>query len=310
MDIKKLELFADVAETRNFTRSGDRMVYTQSGVSHILKSLETEIGFPLFVRTRQGVRLTRNAELLLPLVHTLLSANESLSQTIHDVCGVNSGSLVIASFASISIHWLPRIIRRFQELYPGITISLMEGGTDDIVDWVANNQADFGFMSQRNTSGLEWISLCDDPLMAILPRDYPVPEGNRFPIEEFQKQHFIISAMGTDYDVHHALESSHVPPNTHFTSKDDRAIISMIANHLGVSILPQLVVRGYEEQVQAYPLHPHYARNLGIAVKSRQGLSPAAKKFLRLTQDMLPGIEEGAAPRPARASRRKQAQRP
>ena len=310
MDIKKLELFADVAETRNFTRSGDRMGYTQSGVSHILKSLETEIGFPLFVRTRQGVRLTRNAELLLPLVHTLLSANESLSQTIHDVCGVNSGSLVIASFASISIHWLPRIIRRFQELYPGITISLMEGGTDDIVDWVANNQADFGFMSQRNTSGLEWISLCDDPLMAILPRDYPVPEGNRFPIEEFQKQHFIISAMGTDYDVHHALESSHVPPNTHFTSKDDRAIISMIANHLGVSILPQLVVRGYEEQVQAYPLHPHYARNLGIAVKSRQGLSPAAKKFLRLTQDMLPGIEEGAAPRPARASRRKQAQRP
>ena len=58
MGIKKLELFADVAETRNFTRSGDRMGYTQSGVSHILKSLETEIGFPLFVRTKQGVRLT------------------------------------------------------------------------------------------------------------------------------------------------------------------------------------------------------------------------------------------------------------
>ena len=54
MDIKKLELCADVAETRNFTRSGDRMGYTQSGVSHILKFLETEIGFPLFVRTKQG----------------------------------------------------------------------------------------------------------------------------------------------------------------------------------------------------------------------------------------------------------------
>ena len=182
MDIKKLELFADVAETLNFTRSGDRMGYTQSSVSHILKFLETEIGFPLFVRTKQGVHLTRNAELLLPLVHTLLSANENLSQTIHDVCGVNSGSLVIASFASISIHWLPQIIRRFREMYPGITISLMEGGTDEIVDWVANNQADFGFMSQRNTRGLEWISLCDDPLMAILPRDYPVPRAIAFPL--------------------------------------------------------------------------------------------------------------------------------
>ena len=105
------------------------------------------------------MHLTRNAELLLPLVHTLLAANENLVQTINDVNGVNSGSLVIASFASISIHWLSQIIRRFQQAYPGITISLMEGGTDEIVEWVANNQADFGFMSQRNTKGLEWISL-------------------------------------------------------------------------------------------------------------------------------------------------------
>lgn len=254
------------------------------------------------------MHLTHNAELLLPLVHTLLSANENLSQTIHDVCGVNAGSLVIASFASISIHWLPQIIRRFQELYPGISISLMEGGTDEIVDWVANNQADFGFMSQRNTKGLDWISLCDDSLMAILPRDYPVPEDNRFPIEEFHQQHFIISAMGTDYDVHHALDSSNVKPNTHFTSKDDHAIISMIANHLGISILPQLVVQGYEEQVQAYSLHPYYARNLSIAVKSRQGLSPAAKKFLRLPQEIVPRIQAGATPHASRAPRRTKAQ--
>ncbi len=290
MDIKKIELFADVAETKSFTKSGDRMGYTQSGVSHVLKSLEDEVGFPLFFRTKQGVSLTRNAELLLPLVHTLLSANENLVQTINDINGVDSGSLVIASFASISIHWIPKIIRRFQELYPGITISLMEGGSDEIVDWVANNQADFGFTSQRSTKRLEWISLSNDPLMAVLPPDYPVPSGNEFPISGFQGQHFIISAMGTDYDVHYALDSAHVTPNIHFTSMDDRAIISMISNHLGVSILPQLVIRGYEEQIQAYPLNPFCSRNLGIAVKSKQGMSPAAKKFIRLTKEILPEI--------------------
>ena len=54
MDIKKFQLFADVAETRNFTKSGERMGYTQSGVSHILKSLENEMGFSLFVRNRES----------------------------------------------------------------------------------------------------------------------------------------------------------------------------------------------------------------------------------------------------------------
>ena len=266
------------------------MGYTQSGVSHVLKSLENEIGFPLFLRTKQGVHLTRNAERLLPLVHALLADSEKLTQTIHDINGVESGSLVIASFASISIHWLPRIIRRFQQAYPGIAISLMQGGTDDIVGWVSGDQADFGFLSQRNTRGLEWISLYDDPLMAVLPLDYPTPADGCFPIADFQGEDFIISAMGTDYDVHHALDTAGVTPNIKFTSKDDHAIISMIASHLGISILPELVLRGYENQVRIIPLRPACSRDLGIAVKSKGGMSPAAKKFLHLTQQLLPEL--------------------
>ena len=62
MDIKKFKLFLDVAETNNFTKSGDRLGYTQSGVSHILKSLEEEVGFPLFIRSKHGVTLTKSAK--------------------------------------------------------------------------------------------------------------------------------------------------------------------------------------------------------------------------------------------------------
>ena len=125
MDIKKFQLFVDVAETKNFTRSGERMGYTQSGVSHILKSLETEMGFPLFVRNKQGVRLTKNAEAILPLVRALLSRYEILEQTVNNLNGLETGRLVIATYSSISVNWMPPIIYRFQEVYPGIDISLM-----------------------------------------------------------------------------------------------------------------------------------------------------------------------------------------
>lgn len=290
MDIKKYELFADVAETKNFTRSSDRMGYTQSGVSHILKSLETEIGFPLFIRTKQGVRLTKNAETLLPLVHSLLAINENLEQTISDINGLDSGQLVIASFASISVNWLPEIVHRFQQEYPNIAITLMEGGTDEIVGWVEDSLADFGFLSRRNTRALEWIPLRNDPLMAILPRDEAAPTGGVYHVADFQGKPFIITAAGTDYDVHYALSTANITPNIHFTSKEDRAIVSMVANHLGVSILPRLVIQGMEDKIQAYPLEPYCTRNLGIAVKSRQNMTPAAKKFLHLTRAMLPEL--------------------
>ncbi|MGN0424837.1 MAG: LysR family transcriptional regulator [Acetatifactor sp.] len=290
MDIKKCSLFADVAETENFTKSGERLGYTQSGVSHILKSLEDEVGFPLFIRTKQGVKLTSNAELLLPTVRSLLAIHENLDQMINEINGLETGQLTIATFSSISIHWLPKIIHHFQEIYPNINIKLMEGGTDDIVEWIEDDLADFGFMSKRQLNLLEFIPLCEDPLMAVLPKDYPAPKSGAFQISDFRDQNFIISAMGTDYDIHHALSTSGVEPKILFSSKDDHAIISMIANQLGISILPKLVIRNFENQVSSYPLEPFYQRTLGIAVKSKETMSPAAIKFLNLTKEMLPQL--------------------
>ena len=287
MDIKKLQLFADVAETNNFTKSGERMGYTQSGVSHILKSLEIEIGFPLFVRNKQGVRLTKSAEMILPLVRSLLARYEVLQQTVSDLNGVESGKLAIATYSSISVNWMPPIIHRFQEVYPGIDISLMEGGADDILGWLNDDIADFAFVSHRNMESLEWISLYEDPLVAVLPRDYPAPESGMFPIGDFEGKSFIISAMGTDYDIHNALETSGVKPNMRFSATDDHTIIAMVANKLGVSILPKLMLYNYDEQVSSYPLNPYYSRDLGIAVKSRTNMSPAAVKFLEITRQVL-----------------------
>lgn len=290
MDIKKCSLFSDVAETENFTKSGERLGYTQSGVSHILKSMEDEVGFPLFIRTKQGVKLTANAEKILPLVRSLLSKNEHLEQIINEINGLETGQLAISTFSSISIHWLPRIIHHFKEIYPNIGIRLMEGGTDDIVKWVEEGLADFGFVSQLKTNALEFIPLCEDPLVAVLPKDYPPPASGAFKITDFENQNFIISAMGTDYDVHYALDSSGVEPNIIFSSKDDHAIISMIANKLGISILPKLVIRNFESRIASYPLEPFHYRTLGIAVKSKDSMSPAAIKFFNLTQKMLPEL--------------------
>ena len=101
MEINKYALFADVADTKNFTKTGERMGYTQPGVSHILKGMEAEFGFPLFIRTKQGVIPTTNAETILPLVRQLLSINEQLEQTISSLNGLTTGRLTIASFASI-----------------------------------------------------------------------------------------------------------------------------------------------------------------------------------------------------------------
>jgi DNA-binding transcriptional LysR family regulator len=61
----------------------------------------------------------------------------------------------------------------------------------------------------------------------------------------------------------------------------------MIANKLGISILPELVTHSFESQVATYPLEPFYSRTLGVAMKSKENMSPAAKKFLKLAGEMV-----------------------
>ncbi|SKB98910.1 DNA-binding transcriptional regulator, LysR family [Lachnospiraceae bacterium] len=282
MDINKYLLFADVAETKNFTKSGDNMGYTQPGVSHILKSMENELGFSLFNRTRQGIELTPNAEVILPIVRRLLSVNEQLSQTVSLLNGLEIGHLTIAAFASTSRMWLPKVLHRFQKQYPGIEVELLEGGTDDIVSWINDSIADFGLLSRRHTESLEWIHLAEDPLVAVLPKGYAKEGTTSFPISQMHDKPFIISAEGTDYDIHFALEDSGVTPNERFSSKDDSAIVSMVANDLGLSILPKLVVEGNDFSFDAFPLEPYYSRELGIAYRSASSLSPAARHFIDL----------------------------
>ena len=75
-----------------------------------------------------------------------------------------------------------------------------------------------------------------------------------------------------------------------FSATDDHTIIAMVANKLGVSILPQLMLRSYEDQVSSYLLEPYYFRDLGIAVKSKINMSPAAAKFLEITKQILPEL--------------------
>lgn len=286
MDIMRYKLFVDIADTRSFTKSGRRLGYSQPAVSHSLKKLEEELGFPLFVRTKQSVSLTPNAKAILPCVRELLAVNERLEQTISGLNGLVAGRLTIAAFASISRSWLPPVIRVFERSYPGIEIQLLEGGTDEILGWVKENTADFGLMSRQRTDSLSWTALARDPLMAILPQSDPW-SGAVYPTRNMEGRPFIISAEGVDYDMHQALETAGVTPSIHLSCKDDHSIASMVASGLGVSILPQLVIQDMHYPIRALPLEPFAARELGAAYRSEDTLSPAARQFLTVLQETL-----------------------
>jgi DNA-binding transcriptional LysR family regulator len=96
-----------------------------------------------------------------------------------------------------------------------------------------------------------------------------------------------MSALGFDYDIHRAMEENNVTAEIKFSSMDDYAIVSMVANGLGISILPELVLKWCGGYVRITELEPRAYRTLGIAVPSLKNVSPAVGKFLDYAIDIL-----------------------
>lgn len=280
MDFRKYEVFLRAVECGSLTSAGEELGYTQSGVSHMMKGLEEELGFRLLSRGKSGVELTREGERIIPVIRELSKWNEQLNQITAQIKGFEMGRIRIGSLASISFHWLPQILIHFQKDFPNIEIDIMDGGENEVERWLNEKRVDIGFLSIRANSSFDTVPLRRDRFMAVLPPDYPRGGRKSFPLTNFNNQSFIISAHGTDFDIHDMLAQYKIIPTVKFSSTDDHTIVAMVQCGLGVSILPELILEGHKDRVCALPLKPGVSRTLGVAVPSLKDVSPATKRFL------------------------------
>ncbi len=287
MDTKKLEALATAVEMGSFTRASEVLGYTQSGLTHMMNSLEKDFGFPVLVRGRAGVRLTAAGERIFPLVRDCLAAGELLEREIRMINADKEETIRVAAYASVAVHWLPEVIQQFRHDHPGVNVDIQMGSVEEVYRWVREDKADMCFASRQEGQTLEWIYLRNDRLVAILPPDYDMQGRDTFPVYGFDGQEFLMPSMGFDLDIMRVLNRHGVMPLVRTTQVSDSVIISMVEHGLGVSILSELVMKGRKDNVQAVPMDPPAVRELGIAARPRKELRPLARKFIAAARDMI-----------------------
>lgn len=287
MDIRKYEVIIKAAECGNLTKAGEAFGYTQSGVSHMIKGVEEEFGFRLFLRSRDGVTLSSDGERVLPCLREIAKWNEQLGQTVSSIKGVLSGTLRIGAFTSISFYWLPQIIKRFQRDHPNINVEITEGGIGRLEAMLDEGSVDITFMSAQPGRLYDRYILKKDPFLAILPLDHPMAAAKSFPLEMFNGSDFILLTRGFDYDTNRILQKYSLTPNIKFTSHDDHTVFSMVMNGLGISILPELVMQAYRGRAAMVPLEPAVCRDLAMCVRSFDEVSPACRRFMDYAKAMV-----------------------
>lgn len=281
METKKWEAMLTAVELGSFTRAAQRLGLTQSGLTHMMNSLEKEVGFPLLLRDRYGVRLTAAGESLLPAARELLQAARRLDSAISAQASLKRENIRVAAYSSICMHWLPTIVQQFRWDFPDVSVDIRMGSVDEMYRWLQEGKVDLSFASRQDRGQYCWVPLWDDPLLAILPIDYPVENESRFPVSGFDGKEFLMPSLGFDQDILSVFEEYGVHPDIrNNTSVEDAAIVSMVEHGLGVSILSELVLEGLRMNVRTLPLDPPACRPIGIAVASREDATAVVQQFI------------------------------
>ena len=286
MDVGKYEAFLRVAELGNLTRAAEELGYPQSAVSRIVADLEQEWGVRLLTRSRTGVALTTAGEDLLPRLRAVCDAQRELEQRVGQLHGLTFGTVRVGTFASTSVHWLPRIMKSFLARYPNIRFEIVSHiEYREIEDMIVSGRVDCGFIALPVVRELETLFLSRDMYMAVLPADHPLAGAENYPVARFAQDPFIKLEDERDREVADIMERCHVRPNLRYQVNDDYAVMSMVESGLGVSALTGLVVRRTPYRVVTLPLEPPQFRDIGLAARSFRGLSPAAARFVEYVKE-------------------------
>lgn len=287
MTLARFEIFRTIVETGSLSKAAELLGLTQSAVSHAIAALESDFGFTLLTRNRAGINLTANGERMLQYVREILNLNEQMLQEAAKINGFETGIVRIGTFPSVSVQWLPQIIKQFTEGYPHIEIKLFEGDYEKISRWLLEGRIDFGFLSLPSLKSFDIIPLKKDRLMCILPESHPLGQKETIHISEIKNEPFIMPRYNIDTDVHRIFKIHKTKPNILFEIEEDQAIISMVQHQLGISILPEMILYRLPNSIRAVPLVGNHYRSIGIAATSMENLSPGAKKLVTFIQECL-----------------------
>lgn len=277
LNIQKLVSFVKTVEYGSFTKAAEMLNYSQSGISRMIGDLEKEWSVVLLERNKNGVKLTSEGMILLPRAKRIISEYEELQAQVNEINGLQSGLIRIGTFSSVATHRLPEIIKAFQKDFPNIEYELLMGTYAEIEEWINDGRVDCGFLRLPVKSDIETVFIEKDRLLAVIPENHPLANEDKFPVSALCNDPFMLLEKDGESEVSELLKKCGLTPNVRFTTWDDYAIMSMVENGLGISVLPELILQRVPYRIKIKELDVSAYRNICFAIK--KNVSSAVKKF-------------------------------
>ncbi len=293
MTLAQLRALLMVLETGSFSAAALELGGAQSAVSYAVAELERELGVKLLERGRFGARPTETGSRVAAHARQLLGLEAAIRQEAGAARGVLQGTLRIATFRSVASHVLPKAIAGLARRYPELQVRLLEadGDVPELERLLLEGRAEVAFLQAPYPKyALTW-DIIRDPYIALLPKDHPLAQSTVSRADLLRSP--LILYDNDDQCgliVQRYLGDAPLPlrPAT-YNVREDSTIFSLVAQGLGVSVVPELAFRDLPDSVARAPLIEPLERTLGVAILPQSLKVPAVRVFLTTLREQFPG---------------------
>ncbi|TBT15956.1 HTH-type transcriptional activator IlvY, partial [Vibrio parahaemolyticus] len=270
MNIKSLQLFIHLCESKSFAKTAAAMHISPSALSRQIQKLEEETNQQLFVRDNRSVELTTQGKKLMPVALKILGEWQQYQNHIKGTEGELKGEIRLFCSVTASYSHLPELISDFRLQHPFIEFKLSTGDPAQAIDKILADEADIAISakSEQMPNKIAFETISEIPLSVI------APVGVSSFAEELQKEQpdwsiipFILPEAGTARDRANTwLKKMKIKPNIYAQTSGHEAIVSMVALGCGVGIAPDVVINNspVREKINRLKVLPIKPFELGV----------------------------------------------
>lgn len=282
LKISQLRAFVAVANHGNFSSAALELGLSQSTVSHAIATLEEELGVVLLFRGRYGATLTPIGEQLIHQARQVLHTLEVIREKANQEKGLQNGQVRVACVRSIATNVLPKVIARFREKFPTISVVMTECDRyAEVEQALREGQADIGFTLLPTTTEFETKELFRDEFVALLPPKSIAP-GESLSWEQLAEYPMIVNLRSPQ---HNKTVSAHFLQfgqtlKVDYELREDSTILSMVKQGLGATVMARLAAEPIPECIEMRSLPVPLERVIGVAILADALLPRAVFAFL------------------------------
>ena len=290
MNIKSLQLFIHLCESKSFAKTAAAMHVSPSALSRQVQKLEEETGQQLFLRDNRSVDLTSQGKKLVPVALKILGEWQQYQSHLKGAEDELKGEIRLFCSVTASYSHLPELISDFRLQHPFIEFKLSTGDPAQAIDKILADEADIAISakSEQMPNKIAFETISEIPLSVI------VPVGVSAFAEELQKEKpdwsvipFILPEAGTARDRANTwLKQMKIKPKIYAQTSGHEAIVSMVALGCGVGIAPDVVINNspVREKINRLKVLPIKPFKLGVCCNKTQLENPLVKAFWKVAE--------------------------